>query len=465
MTDEQERNIKIMNGDRLNIAYIGGGSCNFGWKLIPELADIELCAMVKLYDIDKTCALANEVIGNNIHDRGNTKGDIVYLACDEAEEALRDADFVILAFEPGGLEEQVSQLHLPETYGIFQTGSENSGLSSVIRALKIMPLCAEYSHMIEHLCPNAWVINLCTPMAECMTVLHNEFTEMKLVGVSSDTFASRELIATMLCESRGISGIRRRDIKTNLLGISGFSWYDEITWEGEDLMPLFREYAEKYGDSGYEYRINEYKTNPDADAHRVKFDLFLRFGMIPAVNDRSAAEFCPPWYTKNTKEMNSWKFSPMTVNYKKRIMTDKTARVKKYMSGETLPRSVDSTEVPEIIRALCGGGNLISAVSLPNKGQVENLPLNAIVETNALISCESVRPVCSGKLPESAAGLSVRHVYNRQAVVRAFEERDLDIAFNAFLNDPLMTCSLTEATELYREMLSAVRSHLLYYCE
>lgn len=454
-----------MNGDRLNIAYIGGGSCNFGWKLIPELADIELCAMVKLYDIDKTCALANEVIGNNIHDRGNTKGDIVYLACDEAEEALRDADFVILAFEPGGLEEQVSQLHLPETYGIFQTGSENSGLSSVIRALKIMPLCAEYSHMIEHLCPNAWVINLCTPMAECMTVLHNEFTEMKLVGVSSDTFASRELIATMLCESRGISGIRRRDIKTNLLGISGFSWYDEITWEGEDLMPLFREYAEKYGDSGYEYRINEYKTNPDADAHRVKFDLFLRFGMIPAVNDRSAAEFCPPWYTKNTKEMNSWKFSPMTVNYKKRIMTDKTARVKKYMSGETLPRSVDSTEVPEIIRALCGGGNLISAVSLPNKGQVENLPLNAIVETNALISCESVRPVCSGKLPESAAGLSVRHVYNRQAVVRAFEERDLDIAFNAFLNDPLMTCSLTEATELYREMLSAVRSHLLYYCE
>lgn len=454
-----------MNGDRLNIAYIGGGSCNFGWKLIPELADIELCAMVKLYDIDKTCALANEVIGNNIHDRGNTKGDIVYLACDEAEEALRDADFVILAFEPGGLEEQVSQLHLPETYGIFQTGGENSGLSSVIRALKIMPLCAEYSHMIEHLCPNAWVINLCTPMAESMTILHNEFTEMKLVGVSSDTFASRELIATMLCESRGISGIRRRDIKTNLLGISGFSWYDEITWEGEDLMPLFREYAKKYGDSGYEYRINEYKTNPDADAHRVKFDLFLRFGMIPAVNDRSAAEFCPPWYTKNTKEMNSWKFSPMTVNYKKRIMTDKTARVKKYMSGEALPKSVDSTEVPEIIRALCGGGNLISAVSLPNKGQVENLPLNAIVETNALISCESVRPVCSGKLPESAAGLSVRHVYNRQAVVRAFEERDLDIAFNAFLNDPLMTCSLTEATELYREMLSAVRSHLLYYCE
>ena len=69
-----------MNSERLNIAYIGGGSCNFGWKLIPELANTDLCAMVKLYDTDKTCALANEVIGNNIHDRGNTRGDIVYLA-------------------------------------------------------------------------------------------------------------------------------------------------------------------------------------------------------------------------------------------------------------------------------------------------------------------------------------------------------------------------------------------------
>ncbi|MBQ5333450.1 MAG: alpha-glucosidase/alpha-galactosidase [Oscillospiraceae bacterium] len=454
-----------MNGDRLNIAYIGGGSCNFGWRLIPELADIELCAMVKLYDTDKTCSLANEVIGNNIHDRANTKGDIVYLACDEAEEALRDADFVILAFEPGELDEQAAQLHLPETYGIFQTGGENSGLSSVIRALKIMPLCAEYSHMIEHLCPEAWVINLCTPMAECMTVLKREFPEMKLLGTSSDTFASRELIATMVCESKGISGVRRRDIKTNLLGISGFSWYDEITYGGEDLMPMFREYAEKYSDSGYEFRINEYKTNPDADAHRVKFDLFLRLGIIPAVNDRSAAEFCPPWYTKDTKEMASWKFSPMTVNYKKRIFSDKTAKVKKYMNGDILPKSVDSTEVPEIIRALCGGGNLISAVSLPNRGQVENLPEGTIVETNALISRGSVRAVCGGRLPESAAGLSVRHAYNREAVVRAYVEKDLDIAFNAFLNDPVMTCGLTEATELYREMLSAVRNHLLYYCE
>lgn len=454
-----------MNNDRANIAYIGGGSCNLGWKIIPELADEDICAMVKLYDIDKTCALANEVIGNNIHDRGGTKGDVVYLACDEPEEALRDADFVILAFSPDTLEELVSELHLPEAYGIFQTDTENSGVGSIIRALKIMPICAEYARKIKELCPKAWVLNLCTPMAECMTVMQKEFPEIKLCGLSSDTFAAQELIASILCESEDITGIRRRDIKTNLIGISGFSWFSEASCQGMDCMPIFRSYAEKHCTDGYEFRINEYRSNPDACANKVKFDLFLRYGLISAVSDRLAAQFCPTWYSKNPKQMSAWKFSPMTVNYKKKQLEHKTAKVKSYMNGEKLPRSVSSSETAAVIRALSGGGNLISPVILPNKGQAANLPMGTIVETNGLISRDCIRAVSAGELPHDILGLTLRHVYNRDTVVRAYEERDLDIAFNAFLNDPTMTCGLSEATELYREMLTAARNYLVYYCE
>ncbi|MGN1089235.1 MAG: alpha-glucosidase/alpha-galactosidase, partial [Huintestinicola sp.] len=398
------------NTNRMNIAYIGGGSSNFGWKLIPELAEEDICAMVKLYDTDKTCALANEVIGNNIHDKGGTRGDVVYLACDTAEEALRNADFVILSFDPGTLDELVSELHLPETFGVLQTGGENTGICSVIKALKIMPLCAEYARMIKELCPEAWVINMCTPIAQCMTVMQREFPGMKLCSADCDSVACRDLIASMLCESREISGVSRREIKTNIIGISGFTWFDSVIRDGEDLFPMFREYAEKYCDKGYEFRTNEFKTNPDADAHKVKFDLFLRYGLIPAVNDRTAAEFCPVWYTGSSKEMTAWKFSPMTAAYKKKILSDKTARVKKYMNGESLPRSMNISEVPSVIRALWGNGNLIASLSLPNKGQVENLPTGTVVRTNALISRGNIRPVAAGPLPEGIMVLTVRHV-------------------------------------------------------
>ncbi|MCM1523779.1 MAG: alpha-glucosidase/alpha-galactosidase [Ruminococcus sp.] len=454
-----------MNGERLNIAYIGGGSCNFGWKLIPALADEDLCAMIKLYDTDKTCTLANEVIGNSIHDKGSSRGDIIYLACDTAEEALRNADFVILSFDPGSHEELVTELHLPETYGIYQTDPNNCGPGALIRALKIMPLCADYARLIEKLCPDAWVISLSSPMAECITVLKDTFPQIKLCGASEDSIACRDLLAAMLCEDEGVTGIRRRDIKTNIIGICGFSWFNEAIWNGKDLFPMFAENARKFADSGYEHRINEYKTNPESDAHKIKFDLFLRYGLISAVNDRRAAAACPPWYCRSPKEMNYWKFSPMTVGYKKKIFAEKTSRVKKYMNGEPLPKSLGALEVPGIIRALCGGGNLILPVMLPNSGQVENLPAGTVTETNALISKSSIRPVLSGSLPPDILALTMRHVYNRSAIVKAYKNRDLDIAFNAFLNDPAMICGLAEATELYREMLSAVRTHLIYYCE
>ncbi|MGN0665257.1 MAG: alpha-glucosidase/alpha-galactosidase [Huintestinicola sp.] len=453
----------MSSNNRVNIAYIGGGSCNFGWKLIPELANEDITAMVRLYDTDKNSALANEVIGNNIREKTKCRGDVIYLACDTAEEALRDADFVILSIDTGTLEEQVSELHLPETYGIYQSSGDNSGIASVIRALKTLPVCMEYAEMIQTLCPDAWVINLTDPMAEVIAIMKHVFPKIRILGSSSDTFACRELIATLLCEHRELNGIRRRDIKTNLLGISGFGWFDEITWNGEDLMPFFRECAVKYSESGYEYRTNEYRSNPDADAHKVKFDLFLRYGVIPAVPDRIAAEFCPTWYIKTPNVMSSWKFSPMTVNFRRKVLSDRTARVKKYMSGDMMLQPSDSTEVPAIIRALIGNGNFITDVSLPNCGQVSELPPGTIVTTNALISRGSVRPVTAGSLPEEILGLSLRHAVNRSTVVRSVIEKDLDIAFNAFLNDPVMTADLTSATELYREMLAAVRTHLIYF--
>ena len=101
---------------------------------------------------------------------------------------------------------------------------------------------------------------------------------------------------------------------------------------------------------------------------------------------------------------------------------------------------------------------------MKNTGQVENLPIGAIVHTNALISKNSVKPVAAGSLSDEIFGLTIRHIVNQSTIVKSVKERDLDIAFNAFLNDPLMTAELNDATELYKEMLSAVRTHLLYYC-
>ena len=60
--------------------------------------------------------------------------------------------------------------------------------------------------------------------------------------------------------------------------------------------------------------------------------------------------------------------------------------------------------------------------------------------------------------------MAQRQILNQKIVMKSAKEKDLDIAFNAFLNEPLMTLPIDSATELYKEMLSGIRSHLIYYC-
>ena len=135
------------------------------------------------------------------------------------------------------------------------------------------------------------------------------------------------------------------------------------------------------------------------------------------------------------------------------------------MSGnEYLAIGGYTSDVVLQIRALIGNGNLITNACRTNKGQISNLPENAVVASNALISKNNVQTVTSGELPEEIAAIAIRHISNQNTIVESVLEKDLDVAFNAFLNDPLVCIDLDSASELYKEMLSAVSKELVYFC-
>lgn len=451
-----------MNKDnRIKIAYLGGGSYNFGWRFISELSAEEICAEVRLYDTEKQLSLANEVIGNNMRQQPDCKADVVYLASDTPDEALRGADIVIVSFTQGNLDERTAELTVPEQYGIYQSSGEQSGPSGIIKAVKTLPVCAEYAEKIKTLCPKAWVINLTNPMAECIQIMQNVFPEIKIFGSTNELFPAIELIAGMIELEYGLKNIRRRDIKFNLLGICGFCWFDDITYNGCDVMPLFRKNAESLCYDGLETNEGDGFTS----LNKVKFDLFLRYGLIPAVSDRIAADFCPAWYLRTPETAESWHIQRVSPSALRKLALERISKIKSLMNGvEFLRVGGHTSDLILQIRALLGGGNLITNVCALNNGQIKNLPACAVVETNALISRNSVKPVASGTLPDDIYGLTVRHCVNHQTVVRSVIEKDLDIAFNAFLNDPLMTTDLNSATELYKQLLAAVRTNLVYYC-
>ncbi len=454
-----------VNQNEINIAYIGGGSMNFGWKFIGEICqEKSLCGTVRLYDVDKKLSLANEVIGNNAKNLPDCKTNMIFLSVDTLEEALRDADFVVVSILPGAQNEEIEDIHIPESYGINQICGDNSGPGGFMRAIRILPQYIELAEKIKELCPRTWVISLSDPMSACIEILNRAYPEINVVGCSNDVFSVKELLATIVSEKYGIQNVSIRDIKTNLLGINKFCWIDKVMYKGDNLFDIYAEYARKYADSGYEIKKQDYKSNLNAAAHKVQFDMFLRYGLIAASSDRHIAECCPPWYTASSKVASQWKLGAVTPSYLKKKKMERIAKCRKLVSGEDYLRiGWSGTDCVAIIRSLLGEGNLITNAVTINRGQIENLPLGCAVETNVMFSHGNVKPVFAGSIPSDVKVLMDRLVGNTEILVDAVMQKNIDYAFNSFLNNPLMTLDMDKAKELYHEMIKVNKNFLEYY--
>ena len=93
-------------------------------------------------------------------------------------------------------------------------------------------------------------------------------------------------------------------------------------------------------------------------------------------------------------------------------------------------------------------------------GQIPNLPMGAVVETNAHFSANAVTPVQAGALPPSLYALIAPVVAEQQLVAEAAEKRDISLAFLAFQKDALVTISQDKAKELFDKMVENTKAYL-----
>lgn len=167
----------------LKIAYIGGGSRGWAWGLMSDLVTADdISGDVYLYDIDLEAAKTNEIIGNKHNDLKEAKTKWSYHASKTIDEALKNADFVIISILPGTFDEMESDVHQPEKYGIYQSVGDTSGPGGIVRAMRTIPMYIEIAEAIKKNCPDAWVINYTNPMTLCVKTLYRVFPEIKAFG-------------------------------------------------------------------------------------------------------------------------------------------------------------------------------------------------------------------------------------------------------------------------------------------
>lgn len=450
--------------DDINIAYIGGGSRGWAWGLMSDLAMEEsLSGTVKLYDIDFKAAHDNEVIGNRLKGRDDVKGKWDYVAVKSLEEALTGADFIVISILPGTFDEMESDVHAPEKYGIYQSVGDTVGPGGLVRALRTIPMYVEIAEAIKKYAPKAWVINYTNPMTLCTRTLYKVFPEIKAFGCCHEVFGTQKVLAAALKEVKGIEGVQREEINVNVLGINHFTWLDKASYKGMDLMPVYKEFVDKYYEEGYQDdNRGHWMNNSFVSANRVKFDLFRRYGIIAAAGDRHLAEFVPgSWYLKNPEVVKSWMFGLTTVAWRKNDLKERLAKSKALVDGEkNFELNATGEEGVRQIKALLGLGDIVTNVNIPNHGQMKDIPEGAVVETNAVFRKDSITPVVAGKLPNPVQSLVARHVYNQETILEAALTKNKELAFAAFVNDPLVNISLEDARKLFNEMLHNTKKYL-----
>lgn len=447
----------------LEIAYIGGGSRGWARTFMTDLAlEPALSGRIRLYDIDTEAAKANEIIGNRISEREDAPGKWHYQSCPSLKEALSGAAFVVISILPKTFDEMEVDVHMPERLGIYQSVGDTVGPGGMMRALRTIPMFEEIVRAVKAYCPEAWVINYTNPMSLCVHTMYRVFPEIKAFGCCHEVFGTQKVLAGIAAEALGIEKIERKDIHVNVLGINHFTWFDYASYKSYDLFPIYAKYIEEHFAEGYEEKDANWANKSFACKHRVKMDLFRRFGLIAAAGDRHLAEFMPGnEYLKDPETVSSWDFGLTSVQWRKEDLERRKEHSRRLVSREEeLELKPTGEEGILLIKALLGLERVVSNVNIPNSaGQIANLPREAVVETNALFERDAIRPVYAGEIPPNVLELIRPHVENQLRISRAVrgDKIDFEAVLESFMNDPLIRgrASEDEIRPLLKDMMAA----------
>ena len=74
------------------------------------------------------------------------------------------------------------------------------------------------------------------------------------------------------------------------------------------------------------------------------------------------------------------------------------------------------------------------------------------METNARLSRDRVEPLTAGELPPGVKTLTATHIENHEMIIEAALNHDIDLAFQAVMNDPTMNLPLDQAWKMFHEI-------------
>jgi alpha-galactosidase len=294
-------------------------------------------------------------------------------------------------------------------------------------------------------------LNLTYPLT-VLTRAVSKATSIVPVGLCHELFSTLGMLSTMF-------EVPEESINVRVAGVNHFIWVTEVAVHGRDVTgEAFRRIS---GGEAREISLSDAEgdTDPFTNTWGFRTELCRLYGYLPAAGDRHVCEFLPG-YLRDERERKRLDLRVTTVDVRRERLAADRERVRLMIrGGEPNPTGRSREEISDIMAAMWTGEDSVNIVNLPNAGQVRDLPQGAVVETYGALNGTGASGIVFGELPPPVAALVHPHVFNQEAIVQAGLTGDMDLAFHAFLNDPLVG-SGPDARKMFEEMFEAQREHL-----
>jgi alpha-galactosidase/6-phospho-beta-glucosidase family protein len=413
------------------IAFIGGGSVQWTLKLATDIALNETLAGADLvlHDIDvealdlltRACQRMVEQVQESLHVTGTRN----------REEALRDADFVILCVGIGGLPAMRNDLEIPQRYGIYQSVGDTVGPGGLARGLRHIPFAVQVAREMERLCPDAWLLNITNPMTTiCRGVARA--AGIRVIGLCHEVDNFRRKHLTQLFQ------VPADAIALDVAGINHLPVILHMSVGGRDGLSLLRAWLAEH--SLYEFTAEHIPGIQDIfhDRLSVKLSLFAKLDVLFGAGDRHVAEFLPGFLSPATEWGNRYGVILTTIEHREELARQRRAGIERFLAGETGLLAHSDEQLARAMAALAGGQAGRFIVNVPNEGQIDNLPRGAVVECMAEVDALGVRPLAAGTLPHAAHAIIAPHVARQELIVEAALTGRRELALAALASDPLV---------------------------
>ncbi|RCS60121.1 alpha-glucosidase/alpha-galactosidase [Microbacterium sp. JB110] len=420
----------------VNIAFIGAGSVVFTRQLVtdilrfPELAD----ARFVLHDIDSARLAVAEATASHVSDRLGARA--VVVGTTDRRAALDGADFVINMIQVGGIDATLADLEIPARHGLRQTIGDTTGIGGVFRALRTFPVLSDLASDMRDLCPDAWLLNYTNPMAMNVWWLSVTAPDIKVAGLCHSVHWTAHDLAELI-------DVPFEETRYRAAGVNHQAWLLEWTHHGQDLYPQLRE------------RIR----GDDELSRRVRVEMFRRLGRYPTETSEHSAEYLS-WFLRSDEQVERFRLQPLEyVDISRENVAEFEATRDALAAGRDLELPDGASEyAPQIIHSLVTGTPSEVHVNVPNRGLIDNLPEDCVVEVPATVDAAGVSPMPMGSLPVQCAAVNQPYVSVGRLTVEAARTGDPTLIRQAVLMDPNAQSTLTPE-QIWRLCDELTRAH------